>query len=146
MESYFKAFKWVVEIKGIYTASVPVLKLTIDPRIDYQELSSPVEEDFKQKFFGKTEEDFQCPANLSQTLMKYLVHVDITVNDLSISENVGLRTTQYIQQSLPYVPFLGEMATLLKTYLANLDLNNAYKGEILCDSQEGWAPMLSACW
>jgi DNA polymerase sigma len=47
---------------------------------------------------------------------------------MSNTENVGLRTTQYIQQSVGYFPFLGDLVILFKAFLAKLDLNNAYKG------------------
>ena len=57
-----------------------------------------------------------------------LICVDITVNEMSSNDNMGLRTTQYIQQSLDYFPLLGDLVILFKSFLARLELNNAYKG------------------
>lgn len=79
------------------------------------------------KFCGKLDDEFKCPG-FSGVFRP--ISVDITIQDLSMSENVGLRTTQYIQQSLGYYPILGDLVILFKTYLASLGLNNTYKGRI----------------
>jgi hypothetical protein len=99
----------------------------IDPRIEYTDFATGAEvsEEFKARFCGKPEEEFRCPLFAGNFRP---LSVDITVQDLSMSENVGLRTTQYIQQSLGYYPLLGDLVILFKTYLASLGLNNSYKG------------------
>lgn len=72
------------------------------------------------------------------------VLVDVTIQDLSMNENVGVRTTQYIQQSLGCVPHLRDLVILFKAYLAALGLNNAYKG-MLFSHEVVLAHMLYVC-
>lgn len=100
----------------------------IDPRLEYADFTTGVEvsDEFKAKFCSKIDDDFKCPSFSGNYRP---ISVDITVQDLSMSENVGLRTTQYIQQSLGYYPILGDLVILFKTYLASLGLNNTYKGK-----------------
>ena len=136
LEANFRAFKWVREVKGIYGAMVPVLKLVlsahqvVDPRTDFAELAdgTEVNEDFRARFLQKADEDLGCPALHGACLP---ISVDITVNDLSVSENVGLRTTQFVQRSLQFFPLLGDLALFFKTFLFHRSLSNSYKGTCL---------------
>ena len=67
--------------------------------------------------------------------------MDITVNDMSMSENVGFRTTQFIQRSLQFFPMLGDLAIFFKTFLWSRGLNITYTGTIFI-IQAGSAPTL----
>lgn len=82
-------------------------------------------EELRAKLLDKQDEDLSCPS-FSGIFRPILM--DITIVDLNLSDNVGIRTTQYIQQSLRNHPLLGDLALLLKSFLSAIDLNNTYKG------------------
>ena len=59
-----------------------------------------------------------------------IIKVDVSVENIDFSTNcnVGLRTTEYIQQSLNHYPWQSNLAMVFKLWLSELDYNNTYKG------------------
>jgi len=122
-------FKWIKDGKCIPTASVPVLKLEIDPLIPFKEFMYPnpplyylnLNEDFGFLDFKKS-----CPTEIK-------IKVDITVENCCEFEEggfTGIRSTELINQWLGSFKNLKNVALIVKHLFNTKGFNNAYKGNI----------------
>ena len=134
IENNLRLFKWIVKIKPIYSATLPIIKIEACASIEFEAVDTGVSnissEDILKRFTSVNDESIK---NLLNPKVKndIVVHVDLSVehfDDYRSACNVGLRTTNYIKQSIAYYNGLRELAIIIKLWLSNLGLNCAYKG------------------
>ena len=121
-------YSWVKEAKCIPTASVPVLKLELDPLTPFKEFIYPNSPIY---YLDLTEDygflDMHHPPGVSEARIK----VDITIeNCYEFDEGgfTGVRSTELINQWLGGFKNLRSVALVLKHLFNKKGFNNAYKG------------------
>lgn len=104
--SELSSHQFVVNQTPVLAATVPVLKLEVDPSIPF--------------------EDFPKPTT------KFTVKTDIIVEQLDLLEaySVAIRTTEFTLWCIQNHPTFFEVVLLLKFALASNGLSNAYKGKL----------------
>ena len=137
IDNNLRLFKWITEIKSIYTASIPVLKIEACAGIPFESFHSDVGniEKLTEKFLGNFNESNINLLNpeISKEYKEINIKVDVSVETFddftSRGVNVGLRTTKYIEQALSFQPNIQyNIVLVLKQWLNELGYLNAYKG------------------
>lgn len=107
IENNLRLFKWVLDIKPIYTANIPVLKIECSAAIAFESFDSGVSniEELVKKFIGENND--RLNMKIKKDVENKIIKVDVSVENIDFSTNcnVGLRTTEYIQQSLNHYPW-----------------------------------------
>lgn len=133
IENNLRLFKWIKTIKPIYTATLPIIKIEACASIEFESFDVGVSnigsEDIIKRFTTVNDENTKNLLN-PKVKSDIIIHVDLSVEhfDDYRSCNVGLRTTNYIIQSIAYYDGLREIAIMIKLWLSNLGLNCGYKG------------------
>ncbi|CAD8077655.1 unnamed protein product [Paramecium sonneborni] len=127
----FTELKWAVQCKHIFQASVPLIKVLVDPSIDFL------------SFKGEPKYVIMQCRNLDLNL-KYgdssqHIFIDITFelappyaiyNPYIQAFNIGLQSTQYTIDICEKIQGFSEVAIYLKKLLKIKDLNDSYTGGI----------------
>ncbi|KAM3146265.1 hypothetical protein pb186bvf_001610 [Paramecium bursaria] len=113
----FHRMKWTVSCKLIFTASVPIIKLEIDPSISYLTFRYSV----VQLMFANPD-----LVNLKIGEPSKNIQLDITFDQC----HLGLQSTQFTQECIRQYPGFKETVIVLKKILKIKQLNDAYTGGI----------------
>ena len=126
-------FKWIKDCKCIPTASIPVLKLEIDPLIAFKEFTYPN----PPINYLNLNDDYGF-LDIKGILFKgennFRVKVDISVENCCEYEDVGFcgtRSTELINQFLGNFKGLKSVALIVKYLFNKKGFNNSYKGKYL---------------
>jgi len=127
-----KKFKWVVNIKNVLSANVPIMKLEIDPTIEFSELYEKLDEFSMLK--GIIEE-FPGELNELKDLGSKRIKIDLSIESLNImpmmgcsSSHLGYKSTDFVQKMLEEHTSLYTIAILLKEFLNNRGFLDNYQG------------------
>lgn len=122
-------FKWITDYKLIPTAATPVLKLEIDPFINFTEFTYP---NSPINYLNFTDDfSFLNLKNAPDSPNEIRVKVDITVeNSCEFYEGgfTGIRSTEIINQWLGNIKGLKSIALIVKYLFNKKGFNNAFKG------------------
>jgi len=124
-----KKFKWVCSIKQILTSNVPIIKLEIDPTIEFGEVHEALDEfSILRGLIDKAPEDLDCLRDQ----MTRRIKIDLSIESLSSGggAHLGYRTTEYVQKKLEEYDSLYVVAMFLKEYLTNRGFLDNYQGGI----------------
>ena len=118
-------FKWVIKPNLILTARIPVLKLEIDPSIDFMEFSYANPPINFLNFYSKYPE-----FNLKEKSKK-VFKIDITLfypSEIVSFPNIGYISTSFIKNKLEIYSPLKKISLFIKFLLYNKNFNNSYQG------------------
>jgi DNA polymerase sigma len=112
LQSYFAHFGWILSVKVISSATIPIIKLTIDNRLPFV--------------------PFLPGHPLNQSVPHCgLVQIDLTVETTDPSrKHLGVVSTIQTKEWLSSIPTLQAIAIVLKDLLAAHLLNETYYGGI----------------
>jgi DNA polymerase sigma len=125
-------FKWVKSVKPIYTATIPVLKLEIQPFIDFSELNMEHDDYIIQDILDN-EENAEGVKLLVSNPEDIIIRVDLSVeNDggYNFQTHLGYQSTEFVQSMLATYPKLYALTMMFKQFLQKKSLLNCYAGGI----------------
>lgn len=111
-----------------------MLKIEASAFIEFESFVVDSEDSTVKKFLQITNNESlknTMNPNIKKSIKEIKIEIDLSVENFdnyTAPFNVGMRTTNYIQQSIQYYYGLKDIALTLKLWLYNLGLNCAYNG------------------
>ncbi|KAL4465387.1 hypothetical protein ABPG72_009132 [Tetrahymena utriculariae] len=135
LANILEQFKWVKSIERIFTASIPIIKMEVDPFIDFKEC---INQDELLLFFDpiETQNLNLLITEENQSLKGIQLKVDITVEcqmqspNSEILNHMGFLSTDFVVRWMGYYVRLQPMTIVMKCFLHARNLNTNFKGGI----------------
>ncbi|CAD8115203.1 unnamed protein product [Paramecium sonneborni] len=113
----FLQTKWVTKAKSIFNTMVPVIKLEIDPLINFSE--------FDSRYLNLDDNHIRIWKQIKQKL-KSGIKVDITFS--FHNNHLGYESTDMIMKWMLEYPNIQQLVLILKTIIKRLGYSESYKG------------------
>jgi len=125
-----KAFAWVKEPKVISTATLPVLKLEVNPSIDISLGDYSKDSALKDLIDGLTDKQWN-EMNLKEHQKNdtMQIRIDISIEDGHFG-HIGVVSTDFVSKMIEYHESLYSITLVLKQHLAEKELLNKFQGGI----------------